>query len=162
MKARSKPLIAPTLPSSRFWTAEVEGFATHWFKHPYYGVGNAVTSAMIAYKDTVPTESGTLELEQARAVAMLPVAGLLIGACWHHLELELETKFPLSDLSPASLIAYGTSIAEELQDAEYDILAMLGLFAAIAPEMSKRQSVVVQASERAAFSEALKVESTPS
>jgi len=162
MKPRSKPLIAPTLPSSRFWTAEVEGFATHHFKHPYYGVGSAVVAAMSSYKDTVPSEGGTVELEQARAVAMLPMAGLLIGACWHHLELELETKFPLSDLSPAALTAYGTSVAEELQDAEYDILAMLALFAAVAPEMSKRQSVVVQAMERSAFSEALKDASMPS
>lgn len=163
MKTRSTPLQSPEFPHPRYWSTDLEGLGTHWFRHPYYGVGASVVSTMLGYQDSIPPDGEPSPmLEQTRAIAVLPMAGLLIGACWYHLDKELTTKFPLSDLSSAALIAYGHTVAEELQDAGYDIVAMLTLFASIAPEMGKRQSVVAQAMERSAFSAAPRDDSTRS
>ena len=157
MKSRSTPLPTPSAPHPRYWVTELEGHGPHWFKHPYYAVGAAVVSTMLAHQAMLPPAGEpSPELEQARAIAVLPMAGLLIGTCWSHLDRELVTRFPLTDTSQASLTAYGHAVAEELQDAGYDIVSMLTLFASIAPEMGRRQSVLAQAMERSAFFEAPK------
>lgn len=150
MKARQKPAQAGA--SSRYWTVDVAGKGLHLCRHPYYGVGAAVVSTMTEHAKAAP-DPDTRD-EERKALDLLPMAGLLIGSTWHHVTQELETRLPLGDLSASSLTEYGHAVADELQEAGYDLLTMLEMFAAIAPEMNRRQSLIAQAVERSSFSEA--------
>lgn len=148
MKARPTPL---TLPESRqFWSHEVPGRGAHHFRAPYYGVGQALFQLATRYHVDPATDDRS---SQERSVAMLPYMGAVIGACWRHRGIELEAALPLTGLTPDALEAYGSRVAEELQDADYNLLDILQIFGAIMPEVTRRHSLVEMAAERARFTE---------
>jgi hypothetical protein len=99
---------------------------------------------------------------QERSVTMLPYVGAVVGACWRHRGLDLDTPFPLASLTPDALEAYGRAVAEELQDADYDLLDLLDLLNAVLPEVTHRQSLVEMAAQRASFTAPPPVDSTSS
>lgn len=148
MKARPAPLAQPPAGSPRYWTVEVTGKGAHLFRAPYYGHGQALFA--LAPRFHVPAESDT-RTSQERAVAMLPYMGAAIGLCWHHRGCDLETV-PPTNPTPEALEAYGNRVAEELQDADYDLLDILNLFGEVMPEITRRQSLVEMAARRADFS----------
>jgi hypothetical protein len=150
MKARQKPAQAGA--SSRYWTVDVPGKGTHLCRHPYYGVGAAVVATMTERAKSAPDPDD--RDEERKALDLLPMAGLLIGSTWHNVTHELETRLPLGDLSAPVLTEYGHAVADELQEAGYDLLTMLEMFASIAPEMNRRQSLIAQALDRSSFSAA--------
>jgi hypothetical protein len=88
---------------------------------------------------------------QEQSVAMLPYVGAVVGACWRHRGLDLDTPFPLANPTPDALEAYGRAVAEELQDADYDLLDLLDLLNATLPEITHRQSLLEMAARRASF-----------
>jgi len=151
MKPRAKQHLAPTSP--RYWTIEAHGFGPHTCRHPFYGVGAAIVGVMAERAKLHPPETDTRD-EEAKALDLLPMAGLMIGATWYNVDHELDARLPLSDLSEASLVEYGNAVADELQEAGYTLLTMLEMFASIAPEMNRRQSLIGQAMERSSFSAA--------
>ena len=85
MKARSKALVLPAPLTDRYWQIPVEDRGTLTFRHPYYGVASAVVQCLIAHRD----EDRDLS-PQATAEKMLPLCGLVIGACWYDPTRELE------------------------------------------------------------------------
>lgn len=149
MKPRAKPLQAPV--SQRYWTVDVYGFGLHTCRHPFYGVGSAIVNAMTERAKLYPPETDERD-EQQKALDLLPMAGLMIGATWYNLEHELDARLSLSDMSESALVEYGNAVADELQEAGFSLLTMLELFAAIAPEMNRRQSLIGQAMDRSSFS----------
>jgi hypothetical protein len=134
--------------SRQYWSTDIEGKGAHHFKAPYYGVGQALLQLSARYHVDPATETRSVE---AKVVAMLPYMGAVIGACWRHRGLELDSVLPLASLTPDALEAYGNAVAEELQDAEYDLLDLLGLFNAVLPEVTKRQDIVEMAARRASI-----------
>lgn len=151
MKPRSKPLVLTSPLPARYWNVTVEDRGVHTFRHPYYGVAAAVVETLAKHPRVTEDAS-----EQGHALALLPMAGLLIGCTWSHTLHELETPLPLSDLSAETLTRYGEAVADELQEAGYDLLTQLELLTAIAPEMTRRQSITEQAMARSSFSAAPK------
>jgi len=152
MKPRLKPLLAPS-GNSRYWTVDAPGKGPHVFRAPYYGVGACLLEAMSKHARD-PEEEDTRSL-QVKSMDILPVAGMVLGACWYHSGHELETVLDLKNLTPASLEDYGVAVAEELQEAGYNILDILDLFGKVTPELSNRQSILLMAQARASFTEAL-------
>jgi hypothetical protein len=143
MRPTKTPRVIPE-GSRQYWSADIEGKGTHHFKAPYYGVGHALLQFAARYPiSPEPTE--------AWCVATLPYMGAVIGACWRHRGLDLDAVLPLASLTPDALEAYGNAVAEELQDADYDLLDILNLFNAVLPEVTKRQDIVEMAARRASF-----------
>jgi hypothetical protein len=155
MKSRSKPLVLPTPLPDRYWQILVEDRGLLTFRHPYYGVASAVVQCLIAHRED---DAGLSP--QATAERMLPMCGLVIGACWQHPERELDTQLDLGKLGDADLVAYGHRVCEELQDAGWTLLDLVELLGGIAPELYKRQLLLNQAMARSSFSEAPKDVST--
>ena len=157
MKLRTTPLKNPSGP--RYWTAPGNKGQLVQFKAPYDGVGHELVKYIGTISSELPQELGTKD----RAVAMLPLAGLVIGACWADTELELDTPFPLDQLDDLSALgAYGATVADELQDEGYDLLDIRNLFSAVSPELTRRQSIISMAQARASFSAAPEGASTVS
>lgn len=148
MKPRSKPLVIPK-DNPRYWSVDMPLKGVHVFRHPFYGVGAAMSAAM----STQARPEGEVDTRsiQEQSAALLPVAGMMIGGCWWHPLHEFETPFP-KVLNTDTLLEYGTLIADELQEAGYDILDMMDLLGKVTPEMTKRQSVISMGEQRAAFS----------
>jgi hypothetical protein len=141
-----KPTKAPrVIPegSRQYWSADIDGKGAHHFKAPYYGVGQAVLQLAARYPIGAPTQDWI--------IATLPYMGAVIGACWCHRGLDLVAVIPLAGLTPDALGTYGNAVAEELQDADYDLLDILNLFNAVLPEVTKRQDIVEMAARRASF-----------
>jgi len=166
MKPLKSPRVIPS-PSRQYWCVPLEGKGDHHFKSPYYGVGASVLEfvrlSSAGQRERLGHEGESEALTAyAQSVAMLPVAGVVIGVCWKHRGLELETVFPLAAMTPEKLLAYGNAVAEELQDADYNLLEIIDLLGQCMPELIHRQSVVTMAAERASFTEPLKVVSTSS
>jgi hypothetical protein len=157
MKARSKPLMLPVPLPDRYWQITVEDRGLLTFRHPYYGVASAVVQCLIAHRED---DAGLSP--QATAERMLPMCGLVIGVCWQHSTLELETQLDLAKLTDADLVAYGHRVCEELQDAGWSLLDLVELLGGIAPELYKRQLLLNQAMARSSFSAAPQDASTPS
>lgn len=147
MKPRPAALVIPEGSRQHFCVALGEK-GQHHFKAPYYGVGGAVLALAAKYYVDPKTDTRTA---QAKTEHMLPFMGAVIGACWRHRGLDLETPTP-KDLSVASLTAYGVTVTEEMQDADYDLLHLMELFNQVLPEVAKRQSILAMAEERAGFS----------
>lgn len=154
MKPRKSALIIPE--SKQYFLVDVPGKGQHHFKNPYYGVGGALLN-MGAKFSNLPTMS-----EQDQAIALLPCAGAYIGFCWKNRGLELETPLPVGGLSPEILEEYGNKVAEELQDADYDLLEIIRLLGEVTPELLKRQSVIAMADKLASFTEPPKDDSISS
>lgn len=150
MKPRAKPL-APLSPlPARYWSMDLQGKGTHVFKHPYYGVGAGLLLLLRAHAREGEEDRSI----QEQALGHLPVAGAVIGACWAHPRHELETQLSLKDLTVEGLEAYGHKVAEELQDAGYNLLEVLDLMNVVVPALAERQSLAAMAMDRAAFSAA--------
>lgn len=149
MKERTVPLQLKSPLPTRYWAIELEGRGTHVFRHPYYGVAAAVADAMQLFKAPEPDERPMHD----KAISMLPAAGMMIGACWHHPIFELEAKLPLANLTSEALIAYGHEVCEELQEADYNLLDILNLFGVVGKEMAAHQDIVKMAMERATFTD---------
>lgn len=144
MKPRTTPLTHPSPLPARYWTCEVEGRGEHVFRHPYYMTGQLIVEALPRHRYAVEPD---LRSDGAKAVGMLVIAGMVIGACWQHPHHDLVTQ--LGD----DIDAYGRAVAEELQDAGYDILEIIGLMAVCLPEVTRRQSLRGMAQARASFSD---------
>ena len=155
MKARIKSLALPVPLTDRYWQLNIEDRGLLTFRHPYYGVASAVVQCLIAHRED---DAGLSP--QATAERMLPMCGLVIGACWQHPTLELETQLDLGKLADADLVAYGHRVCEELQDAGWSLLDLVELLGGIAPELYKRQLLLNQAMARSSFSAAPKDDST--
>lgn len=151
MKPRTRPLTLPSPLTSRYWAVDVRDRGTHTFRHPYYGVAGAIAQALSQLARAEGADKKDKGSTHDQAIAILPAAGMMIGACWHHPLFELETVLPLTDLSPDSLVTYGNAVCDELQEADYDLLDLVELFGKIAPEVSRRQSVMEMAVARAGF-----------
>lgn len=147
-----KPLKTPrVIPETRqYWKTQLEGKGDHHFKHPYYGIGTSVLSLSAKYHVDPETDKRGI---QEKAVSMLPFAGAVIGVCWRHRGLDLETVYPMNSVTPEALEEYGIKVIEELQDSDYDLLEIIDLFGSVMPEFIKRQSLVEMASARASFTE---------
>jgi hypothetical protein len=155
VKARTKPLALPAPLTDRYWQITVEDRGLLTFRHPYYGVASAVVQTLIAHRE----EDRDLS-PQATAERMLPMCGLVIGVCWQHPTLELDTVLDLGKLGDADLVAYGHRVCEELQDAGWSLLDLVELLGGIAPELYKRQLLLNMAMARSSFLEAPKGDST--
>ena len=155
MKARTKSLALPTPLTDRYWQITIEDRGLLTFRHPYYGVASAVVQCLIAHRED---DAGLSP--QATAERMLPMCGSVIGVCWQHPTLELETQLDLAKLTDADLVAYGHRVCEELQDAGWSLLDLVELLGGIAPELYKRQLLLNQAMARSSFLEAPKGDST--
>ena len=154
MKSRSKPLVLPVPLPDRYWQLNIEDRGLLTFRHPYYGVASAVVQCLIAHREDDKDLS-----PQATAERMLPMCGLVIGACWYDHSLELETQLDLGKLGDADLVAYGHRVCEELQDAGWSLLDLVELLGGIAPELYKRQLLLNMAMARSSFSAAPKDDS---
>ena len=155
MKARTKSLALPAPLTDRYWQITVEDRGLLTFRHPYYGVASAVVQCLITHRE----EDRDLS-PQATAERMLPMCGLVIGVCWQHPTLELDTVLDLAKLGDADLVAYGHRVCEELQDAGWSLLDLVELLGGIAPELYKRQLLLNMAMARSSFSAAPKDDST--
>ena len=155
MKARSKALVLPAPLTDRYWQIPVEDRGTLTFRHPYYGVASAVVQCLIAHRD----EDRDLS-PQATAEKMLPLCGLVIGACWYDPTRELQSVLDFGKLEDADLIAYGHEVCAELQEAGFTLLDLVELLGTVAPEMYTRQLLLNMAMARSSFSEAPKDDST--
>ncbi len=149
MKTRSEPLKTPT--SDRYWAFKIHEKGVHHLRHPYYGVAGECLK-LVADRGIDP-DTDTRSMA-AKARDILPVAGLLIGACWWHLTKELDATLPLDGLNEKVLLKYGREVSEELQDADYNLLDIIEMFGKILPRVMDRQSLVKLAEERSAFSAA--------
>jgi hypothetical protein len=147
MKPTKAPRVIPE-GSRQYWSLDLTGKGAHHFKAPYYGVGHALLQFAARYHVDPATDTRTLE---AKVVAMLPCMGAVIGACWRHRGLDLDAVLPLADLTSDALAAYGVAVAQELQDADYDLLDLLDLFNAVQPEITRRQDIVEMAARHATF-----------
>jgi hypothetical protein len=87
---------------------------------------------------------------QERYAALLPCAGAVIGVCWADLATAIDTAIP-KDLSPSSLAAYGSAVAEELQEAGYNLIEIVDLFSKVQAGFLHRQSLVTMAEARAEY-----------
>lgn len=148
MKARKTSLVVPT--STKYFKVNIPEKGDHWFKSPYYGVGTTLT--LLAGKNRVPENDERSELQ--KLTEMLPFTCAMIGAAWSHLDLELEAKFPLDDMSDDKILEFGNKVSEELQDADYNLLQILEMFNGVAAELARHQSILRMAQERAVFMEA--------
>lgn len=157
MKTRSKPLVLPTPLPDRYWQIPIEDRGLLTFRHPYYGVASAMVQCLIAHRED---DAGLSP--QATAERMLPMCGLVIGACWYDHSLELETVMDLGKLNDVDLVAYGHRVCEELQDNGFTLLDLVELLGGIAPELYKRQLLLNMAMARSSFSAAPQDASTPS
>ena len=131
MRARTKFLALPVPLTDRYWQITIEDRGLLTFRHPYYGVASAVVQTLIAHRED---DAGLSP--QATAERMLPMCGLVIGACWQHPTLELETQLDLAKLTDVELLG------------------------SIAPELYKRQLLLNQAMARSSFSAAPPADST--
>lgn len=148
MKPRLKPIVIPET-SSRYWVVQHALKGGHHFKHPYYGVG----AQLLVLSNRFYVDPATDERPvQEKAVHMLPYNGAVIGACWSHKNYELESVFPLGQITDENLLAYGRSVVEELQEQDYSLLDIIDLFGSVMGEMVKRQSLVEMAQDRVGFS----------
>lgn len=155
MKPRPKALTLPAPLTDRYWqTATSQGTLT--FRHPYYGVASAVVQCLIAHREDDRDLS-----PQATAEKMLPICGLVVGACWYDPARSLDAALDFNALQDADLIAYGHEVCAELQDAGFTLLDLIELLGAVAPEMYNRQLLLNMAMARSSFSEAPKDASTP-
>lgn len=156
MTPRPSPLTIPP-GSPRYWTVpSAHGVLT--FRHPYYGVAQAVCDALVRFEldHTDPDP-------QRNVIAQLPGMGLAIGSAWSHPTLDLAPPFPLAEVGDYdALVAYGSAVAESLQDADWTLLDMRDVYSAVVEAMWPRQSIYAQAVARSSFSGAPKDESTPS
>ena len=157
MKARAKPLPIPSPLPDRYWQLNIEDRGLLTFRHPYYGVASAVVQCLLAHR----TDDVDLS-PQATAERMLPMCGLVIGACWYDPTRELETQLDLGKLGDADLVAYGHRVCEELQDAGWVLLDLVELLGGIAPQLYQRQLLLNMAMARSSFSAAPPVDSTAS
>lgn len=155
MKPLKSPRVIPT-SSRQYWSVDLSGKGIHHFKHPYYGIGSSVS--LLSGKYRTDPESTTVTAQE-QSVNMLPFIGAMLGVSWCHRALELETPYPLKNVSIEALEEYGTDVIQELQDADYNLLEILDMFGMVAPEFIKRQSLVELAMARVAFTEPLKVDS---
>jgi len=155
MKPRSKPLALPTPLTDRYWQTVVGDQGTLTFRHPYYGVASAVVQCLITHRH----EDQDLS-PQATAEKMLPLCGVVVGACWYDPTRELETVLDLGELADADLIAYGHQVCAELQEAGFTLLDLIEMLGTVAPEMYKRQLLMNMAMARSSFSDAPKDDST--
>lgn len=159
MKLRTKPLVLPDPLPARYWTVDLAR-GTYTFKNPYYGIGNAVIACLGRHTRDPKTDDRPVD---EQGLALVPLAGLVVGLCWAHPTLELETPTPkLEGLTDEVLLAYGEAVSEELQDVDFDMLLLLDMFGAITPQLHKRQSMLLMALERSSFSGALQEDSTAS
>lgn len=146
MTPRLKPLPAPPPTNARYWTVE-SSRGPVVCRHPFYGVGARVvlyTSAL--YVDPEGDERPL----QERYATLLPCAGAVIGVCWADLNTALDTPTP-TDLSPTALAAFGAAVAEELQEAGWNLLEIVDLFGKVQADFLHRQSLVTMAEARADY-----------
>jgi hypothetical protein len=146
MTPRPKPLAPPLATNARYWTvASSRGDVV--CRHPFYGVGARVVLYTSAeYVDPVGDERPL----QERYATLLPCAGAVVGVCWADLNTALDTPVP-KDLSPSSLAAFGASVAEELQEAGWNLMEIVDLFGKVQAGFLHRQSLVAMAEERADY-----------
>jgi len=149
MKALSAPLPLPPSTSARYWTSSTPANGPHLFRHPYYGVG---ASLFLWMSRRHIDDEAELPL-QARYLHLLPAVGAVLGVCWFSRTHALDTP-PLKDVTDEVLEAYGRAVAEELQEHGYDLMEMVELFNLVSTEFVNRQSLVVMAQERVAFTAA--------
>ena len=152
MTPRTKPLTVPASP--RYWSVEVEDKGAHDFRAPYYGVGDALLAHVGRH---IVTSEDDRPL-QAKLIVLLPALGAVVGACWWHRLHALDAALPLAALDDEHLTAYSVAVVDELQEAGYNLLDLMALYAGCLPEMQRRQSIAAMAEERASFSVAPKAE----
>ena len=141
----------PRPTGERYWTVETR-HGPRTFRHPYYGQAAAILAALQGMRTPAPPE-GDHAAQQAYFIGQIPSAGLLIGACWADPAWALETPLP-ADLTPEALAAFGIAVANELQDADLNLLDIAGLFSGCLPPFTMRQNIYTMAAAQADFSPA--------
>ena len=146
MTPRPKPLPAPPESNHRHWTA-ASARGPVVCRHPFYGVGARVV--LYTSAEYVDPEGDERPLQE-RYATLLPCAGAVIGVCWADLNTALDTPTP-TDLSPTALAAFGAAVAEELQEAGWNLMEIVDLFSKVQEGFLHRQSLAVMAEARADY-----------
>ena len=173
MKPRAKLLTLPSPLPDRYWVIDHPPFGPLTFRHPYYGVSAAIMTYLRAHHTDPEVDARDTE---TRFLDTLPLAGVVIGACWHHPAIEMETPLvpadperpratppaSLAHLTDAQLMAYGHAVCEEMQEADYTLIDIVSIYAAATTEFGRRQKLDTMIAARVDFSAAPKDDSTRS
>lgn len=129
---------------------EVKGKGVHHFKLPPMSVGYRLIELLNEARQT------------GRPSAMYEASAAVLGRCWFHETLELETEWPVDDDDPA-LRRYAIAVQEELAEAGYNMIQVRTLateiLSSLTESMKADTAAAAEAVEAVPFSEAPPVES---
>lgn len=158
MRARETTRPAPTSPS--YLTVEEGGpHAPHVLRVPTFaGAALADRLTVTAHNEAVAVYSR----EQVGYDAMTSSAmGAVIGLCWAHPDIEIESKAPSLAADLGDWTDYGEAVVSEMQDQGYTLLDCKVLFYSVMPATLDLLKVQAEAGERADFSEGPSAAASP-
>ena len=131
MRARNTPLPAPDPEDRLYFSVDVDGHGTCWFRVPFpLHVARLLKELSDGDLESfAPGNAGKMDLARMdEAIPLWMLCGAAVGLAWHGLSHELE-----SDLKKHSkdYSAYGDAVLEEMHDAGYTMADFNALFPAV-------------------------------
>lgn len=150
MKTRTSPRITPESPN--YIHVEIDQ-GRHTFRVPSALSGARIFQALP--KDLVAAAtnlqgkdpSQMLTQLQSMGAPALQLAGHVLGICWHHSSLDLDTELgPKEDI-----LAHGERVFEELYEAGYALDIVLKMALVVMTDWMRRQTAAADVLKRADF-----------
>jgi hypothetical protein len=144
MKQRTQLLSIPD--NRKYIVIDLPNKGKHVFRLPRFSVAvkliNLIPIERMAALQEIGDKNGMELIDELAEIMDLMAA--IIGACWNHVSLELETLNEMPDLR-----AFGEAVAEELHEADYDIHEISLLFSPIFQALVQSLGPAQNAEEKA-------------
>lgn len=137
-------------PPARQWSVDLGPAGVVAFRFPGHAVAGRIQKHVAA--STPRAEAGTM----AWVTEALPMAGVVLGACWADTTHPLATPWPTRPVDPAAihadtLTAYGLAVVAELEDRGWNPLVIARVMGACLNELRERTDIGRMVADLAGF-----------